>query len=58
MKKFFISIKDSFINVFKKDSKEENLFKLDGRVPLKKAIPLLLKINMVKLLPKLNVMEI
>lgn len=39
MKKFFISIKDSFINVFKKDSKEENLFKLDGRVPLKKAIP-------------------
>ena len=39
MKNFIISLKNSFFSVFKGNPIEENLFRLEGRVPLKKAIP-------------------
>ena len=39
MKEFLLDLKEGIINVFKGKTKEENLFSLNGRVPLKKAIP-------------------
>ena len=39
MKEFFNDLKQGIISVFKGPAKEENLFKIDGRPPLKRAIP-------------------
>lgn len=39
MKEFFNDLKQGILSVFKGPTKEENLFKIDGRPPLKRAIP-------------------
>lgn len=39
MKDFLLDLKEGIISVFKGKPKEENLFSLNGRVPLKRAIP-------------------
>ena len=39
MKEFFADLKNGIVSVFKGPAKEENLFALDGRPPLKRAVP-------------------
>lgn len=39
MKHFFLDIKNNITSIFKGKTREDNLFSLDGKVPLKKAIP-------------------
>ena len=39
MIEFFADLKNGIVSVFKGPAKEENLFALDGRPPLKRAVP-------------------
>lgn len=39
VREFIVDLKEGFLSIFKGKSKEENLFSINGKVPLRKAIP-------------------